>query len=288
MRRPDPGHRDDRLLRFTRAERWVHHATALLMLACLVTALLLYVPALSSAVGRRDLIRPLHTWCGFALPVPVLVGLLSRAFRADLRRLNRFGPHDGEWLRRADRRAVRRVGGLDRGVVPVGKFNAGQKLNAAFTAGAILVMLGTGAMLAFPGPWPVHWRTGATFVHDWLFLVVAVVTAGHLWYALRDRGRSPASPPGTSTGRGRRATTPPGWTLSTARAARRPHSPRRPPRRKRTRRRYASKACVSGLGRALTLPAERLEWDRGEAGAAVSALRLARRSPVPPDPRRGG
>ncbi|GAA4073121.1 cytochrome b/b6 domain-containing protein [Actinomadura miaoliensis] len=188
MRRPDPRHHDDRLPRFTRAERWVHHATALLMLVCLVTALLLYVPGLSAAVGRRDLIRPLHVWCGFALPVPVLLGLVSRAFRADLRRLDRFGPHDREWLRRADRRAVRRVGGLDRGVVPVGKFNAGQKLNAAFTAGAILVMLGSGAMLAFPGPWPVHWRTGATFVHDWLFLAVALVTAGHLWYALRDRG----------------------------------------------------------------------------------------------------
>ncbi|MBX6765868.1 MAG: cytochrome b/b6 domain-containing protein, partial [Actinomadura rubrobrunea] len=188
MRRPERERPGDRLTRFTRAERWVHHATALLMLGCLATALTLYVPGLSTAVGRRDLIKTLHEWCGFALPVPVLLGLASRAFRADVRRLNRFGPHDMEWLRRADRRAVRRVGGLERGVVPVGKFNAGQKLNAAFTAGAILVMLGTGAMLTFPDPWPVHWRTGATFVHDWLFLIVVVVTAGHLWYPLRDRG----------------------------------------------------------------------------------------------------
>jgi formate dehydrogenase gamma subunit len=183
-----PESRPDRLPRLTRAERWVHHATGLLMLTCLVTALLLYVPELSTAVGRRDLIKPIHIWSGFALPVPALLGLVSRAFRADLRRLNRFGPYDAEWLRRRDRRAVRRVGTLDRGVVPVGKFNAGQKLNAAFTAGAVLVMLGTGAMLTFPDLWPDHWRTGATFVHDWLFLAIAAVTVGHLWYALRNRG----------------------------------------------------------------------------------------------------
>ncbi|MFI0355603.1 cytochrome b/b6 domain-containing protein [Actinomadura sp. 9N407] len=186
--RPGRPERPEWLKRFGRAERWIHHLTALLMLACLVTAALLYVPALSAAVGRRDLIKPLHIWAGYALPVPVLLGLASRAFRMDLRRLDRFGPHDWDWLRRGDRRDVARQGDLDRGVIPVGKFNAGQKLNAAFTAGAILIMLGTGTMLTFPDPWPDRWRTGATFVHDWLFLIVVVVTLGHLWYALRDRG----------------------------------------------------------------------------------------------------
>ncbi|MEW2359948.1 cytochrome b/b6 domain-containing protein [Spirillospora sp. NPDC029432] len=185
---PDPPGPPGRLLRFTAAERWVHHATALLMLVCLVTAALLYVPALSAAVGRRDLLKPLHIWAGYALPLPVLFGLASEAFRLDLRRLDRFTPHDRDWLRRGDRRAVARTGGLDRGVVPVGKFNAGQKLNAAFTAGAILVLLGTGTIMTFPDPWPDRWRTGATFVHDWLFLLVLIVTIGHLWYALRDRG----------------------------------------------------------------------------------------------------
>ncbi|SEG16411.1 formate dehydrogenase subunit gamma [Thermomonospora echinospora] len=172
------------LARFTGAERAVHHATAVLMLVCLGTAACLYVPDLATLVGRRSLLRTVHVWCGFALPVPMLAGWLSRAFREDVRRLNRFGPRDREWLRRADRRAV--AGG--RGVVPVGKFNAGQKLNAAFVAGAILVMLGTGAVMSFPDPWPVGWRTGATFVHDWLTLAVLAAVVGHLWYALRDPG----------------------------------------------------------------------------------------------------
>ncbi|MEU9837719.1 cytochrome b/b6 domain-containing protein [Actinomadura sp. NPDC048032] len=180
MHRPEP---PGRLVRFTRAERSIHHVTALLMLVCLLTAAVLYLPPLSTLVGRREMVKTVHVWCGFALPVPIVLGLLSRAFRTDLRRLNRFVPADWEWLRRGDRRAVRD----GRGVLPVGKFNAGQKLNAAFTAGAILVMLGTGEIMTFPGPWEDRWRTGSTFVHDWLFLAVLAVTAGHLWEALRDR-----------------------------------------------------------------------------------------------------
>ncbi|WP_218010418.1 cytochrome b/b6 domain-containing protein [Actinomadura chibensis] len=172
------------MLRFTRAERAIHHVTGSLMLICIATAACLYLPALSTLVGHRETLKTVHVWCGFALPVPIVLGLVSRAFRADLRRLNRFAPHDWEWLRRRDRRAVR--GG--RGVLPVGKFNAGQKLNAAFVAGAILLMLGTGEVMTFPDPWSDRWRTGSTFVHDWLFLVIVVVTAGHLWEALRDRG----------------------------------------------------------------------------------------------------
>lgn len=162
----------------------MHHATAALVLVCLATAALLYVPALAEMFGRRHLVKTVHVYSGYGLPVPALLGWLTRAFRADLRRLNRFGPADWAWLRNSERRAV-----LDgRGVHPVGKFNAGQKLNAAFVGGAILVMLGTGTILTFPDPWPDAARTGATFVHDWLTLAIFVVVLGHLWYALRDRG----------------------------------------------------------------------------------------------------
>ncbi|RFU36904.1 formate dehydrogenase, partial [Actinomadura logoneensis] len=194
---PPPDDRDGPLPRFTRAERLVHHVTALLLLTCLVTACMLYVPAVATAIGHRETIKPVHIYGGLLLPVPTLLGLASRAFRRDLGALNRFGPHDAHWLRSGRRRAV--VDG--RGVVPVGKFNAGQKLNAAFTAGAALVMLGTGAMLTWPDPFSDRWRTGATFVHDWLFLAIAVVTLGHLWEALRD----PGALRGMATGRVTRA-----------------------------------------------------------------------------------
>jgi formate dehydrogenase gamma subunit len=172
------------VIRFTRAVRGVHHATAILMLTCIVTGAMLYVPALAEAVGRRHLIRTIHVVAGFGLPVPVLLGWAFRAYRDDLRRLNRFQPADWHWLRGRDRRAT--VGG--RGIHPVGKFNAGQKLNAAFSGGAILVMLGSGTVLAYPHPWPDTTRAGATFVHDWLTFALFAVVLGHLWYALRDRG----------------------------------------------------------------------------------------------------
>lgn len=211
-----------RLRRFTRGERAVHHVTGLLMIICLGTAACLYIPSLAAAVGRRELIKTVHVWAGFALPLPIMLGVLSRAFRADLRRLNRFGPHDWEWLRRADRRAVLH----GRGVVPVGKFNAGQKLNAAFVVGAIIVMLGTGAMLTYPGPFPDEWRTGATFVHDWLTIAIFAMTLGHLWYALRD----PGAMAGMLTGRVGRdwaATHHAGWLdeIGTTRATGRPPPP---------------------------------------------------------------
>lgn len=181
------GSRGAELLRFARPERWVHHATAALFLVCLATAAALYVSPIAELVGRRYLVVTVHEWTGLALPLPYLVGLASKAFRRDLWLLNRFGPHDGAWLRaRLWRRGRQRTLAADTAKV-VGKFNAGQKVYAAFTAGAALVMLGTGLLMWFTGLAPLVWRTGATFVHDWLALAVGVAVAGHIGMAVRDR-----------------------------------------------------------------------------------------------------
>ncbi|MGM9379485.1 cytochrome b/b6 domain-containing protein [Streptomyces antibioticus] len=180
MRLPTEAPPTARIPRFTRAERWIHRTTALLMGVCVVTAAALYVPEFAQLVGRRALVVRLHEWAGLALPVPVLAGLASRAFRGDLGRLNRFGPHDRRWLRAALRRDRRRA---ER---PAGKFNAGQKIYAAWIAGATLVMLGTGLLMWFTHLTPVQWRTSATFVHDWLALTIGIVLAGHIGMALGD------------------------------------------------------------------------------------------------------
>lgn len=168
------------LPRFTRAVRWAHHGTAALMGLCVVTAACLYVPQLAQLVGRRDLVVTVHQWSGLALPAPVLAALLSRAFRTDLGHLNRFGPHDRTWLRAV----LRRDGHPSQR--PAGKFNAGQKIYAAWIAGATLVMLGTGLMMWFTQLTPLVWRTSATFVHDWLALTLGIVLAGHVGMALAD------------------------------------------------------------------------------------------------------
>ncbi|MCL2554760.1 MAG: cytochrome b/b6 domain-containing protein [Actinomycetia bacterium] len=176
--------------RFTRAETWVHRTLNCLMAVCVASAAVLYLPPLAELVGRRRLVVTVHEWSGIMLPVPVLAGLVSRAFRADAGRLGRFFPHDWRWLR-ALVSTRRRQPSL------AGKFNAGQKLLAAFIVGAVLVMIGTGLLMWFPRLSPLVWRTGATFVHDWLALLVGVVITGHVWLAAQD----PEARRGLRTGR---------------------------------------------------------------------------------------
>jgi formate dehydrogenase subunit gamma len=117
---------------------------------------------------------------GLALPLPLVVSLAGpwgKALRADIRRLNRWSRDDHRWLASWLRRQP--VGHLR-----VGKFNAGQKLNAAFTLGVMGVMLLTGCIMRWFYFWPLSFRSGATFVHDLLaYLFVAAVLA-HVAMAL--------------------------------------------------------------------------------------------------------
>ena len=168
-----------RIARFTSAQRWAHALTGVFMLACLATAAALYVDPISVAVGHRSLVRTIHLWTGYLLPVPVLAALvLSPAMRRDAREVDGFTPADRQWLRSRDRRSGR---------IRVGKFNAGQKLNSALAAGGVLVLLLSGSvMIDLLGIWPLRARTGATFVHDWVALAVFLLLAGHLWFAVRD------------------------------------------------------------------------------------------------------
>lgn len=170
----------DRVVRFDRTERWLHWTNALLFLTLLVSGMALYIGPIGTLGLPRHLVKDVHVAVGLALPAPLVLAYAGRwraGLRRDVRRLARWSTDDRRWL----------LSGGRRGRSTMGKFNAGQKLNAAFTAGAILVMLGTGEIMTFPDPWGDRWRTGATFVHDWLFLLIAVVAAGHLWEALRDR-----------------------------------------------------------------------------------------------------
>jgi formate dehydrogenase subunit gamma len=163
--------------RFSLAERMIHRTTAILMTVCILTAAVLYNGSIAVPVGHRHLIELIHVYCGFALPVPMLLGILSFAYRADLRRLGRFTPADHRWLRSRTRRD---------GTITVGKFNAGQKLNASLSSGSILVLLGTGVLMYFVRLAPLPWRSGATFVHDWFSLALGLLVVGHVIFALKD------------------------------------------------------------------------------------------------------
>jgi formate dehydrogenase subunit gamma len=90
--------------RFGKVVRVVHWTIALLMIICIVTAAILYNGSMGVAIGHRHLVELIHVYSGFALPVPILLGAISRSYRLDLRRLNRFTPRDWRWLRSRSRR----------------------------------------------------------------------------------------------------------------------------------------------------------------------------------------
>jgi formate dehydrogenase subunit gamma len=101
-------------------------------------------------------------------------GRWRSGFRRDARRLGRFLHDDWRWLRTRGRATNLRLG----------KFNAGQKLNAIFVAGALPVMLMTGSIMFWNKPFSDSWRTGATFVHDWGFVALFFVVVGHIAKAM--------------------------------------------------------------------------------------------------------
>ena len=159
-------------------QRAAHWANALLFGILMLTALPLYFPSLSDVVGRRALVAAIHVWSGVVLPVPIIISLLGPwgvQMRQDIRRINVWTADELKWLAASCGMNAPRV---------VDKFNPGQKLNAIFVGGAILVMLATGFVMKWFGFFPVSWRTGATFVHDLLALAIFIVVIGHILFAL--------------------------------------------------------------------------------------------------------
>lgn len=167
------------VVRFDRTQRWLHWTNAALFLILLATGMTLYIPALSSLVGRRVLLKDVHVISGVVLPLPLLLayaGPWRAALRRDVRRLSRWSVDDRRWLTSFGRK----------GKESMGKFNAGQKMNAIFVAGCIPLLLATGSIMRWFTPFPLAWRTGATFVHDWLALLLLAAIIGHIVIALAD------------------------------------------------------------------------------------------------------
>jgi formate dehydrogenase subunit gamma len=158
--------------RFSPVERLLHWVNALGFFFLLATGLILYLPRLSELVSRRQLIQSLHFWVGVgwlgALAAVVLLG--GRRLLATARELDRFDSDDLRWLR--GRHA------------PQGRFNAGQKINAALTA-AFAVLFGISGLLLWFGEQDTRFRFASTVIlHDGLMYVSLVLVVGHLYLAL--------------------------------------------------------------------------------------------------------
>ncbi len=161
------------LRRFSRTERALHwvHASAFFLL--LGTGLVLYLPRLSEVVGRRPLIKDVHFYTGVGWAGAILLIAAAgdrRGLRRTARDLNLFDADDRRWLRG--------------GRAPQGRFNAGQKLNAAITAAFAVLFFLTGLLLWY-GERDTRFRLPNTIlVHDGLMYISLLIVAGHLYLSL--------------------------------------------------------------------------------------------------------
>ena len=167
------------LLRFSSTERAVHWTYALCFLTLLSTGLIMYLPALSVLVPSRLILRQLHLAAAFLIvTVPTLVGLFGnrQSIAVDAQAVDRWDEDDRAWL----------SDGL-RGVpTEAGRFNAGQKANAAFTVGSLLLFVVTGVIMTlniFTRVLPDWIVSNASLIHDSLTWLALFAWLGHVFLA---------------------------------------------------------------------------------------------------------
>ncbi len=159
--------------RFSVTERAIHwiHASAFFVL--LGSGLVLYLPRLSELVSRRPLVKAIHidTAIAWAVALVLVVALGDRqGLRRTLRDLDLFDDDDRLWLRRIPR--------------PQGRFNAGQKLNAALTA-SFAVLFAVSGFFLWLGERNHSYQWASTILlHDGLMYVSVLLLVGHLYLAL--------------------------------------------------------------------------------------------------------
>lgn len=183
--------------RFSLASRVAHWTLAVPFLVLLATGLLLFVPSVKGVhTGGYRVIPLVHVISGLGFVAGLAIALLAQPHRrslwADLRDLFRVAPGDGAWLRYAAYAALG-AGGKQ---PPTAKFNAGQKLNALASAFFTAGLIATGLVLA------VNYFTKSVFAsrfvesvypyHDAFMLIGIPVVAGHIYFAVINRGTRPA------------------------------------------------------------------------------------------------
>ena len=139
----------------------------------LATGLILYVPALSEAVARRNLVKNVHLFSAvaWALAIALVIVLGDRRRLADdWRSVEALDADDRRWLR--GRRVAQ------------GKFNAGQKVNALLTAAFALLFVVSGFFLWLGERDHRFLLDGTGTVHETLTLASVALLAGHLYLAV--------------------------------------------------------------------------------------------------------
>ncbi|MDX6481693.1 MAG: formate dehydrogenase subunit gamma [Gaiellaceae bacterium] len=160
--------------RFSRTERAIHWVNALGFFLLLFTGLILYLPRLSAEFGRRPLIKDIHFWGGIGwVAALVLIAMLGdrHGVLRTAREIEVFEREDVNWLTRRKPREQ-------------GRFNAGQKLNAALNAAFMVLFLVSGLLL-WAGEKDTRFRFVSTvLLHDALLYASLALLLGHLYLAL--------------------------------------------------------------------------------------------------------
>lgn len=168
-----PGSATDFVQRFTKTERTLHWVHALAFFVLLATGVALYVPALTEAFGSRELLRNVHLLTAVAWAIALVAIFVvgdRHGLRETMRELETFDEDDREWLRTHD--------------AEQGRFNAGQKLNAAVTAAFAVLFAVSGFFLWYGARDTDFSSPSAILLHDGLTLFSIVLVAGHLYLTL--------------------------------------------------------------------------------------------------------
>ncbi len=174
--------------RFGAGSRALHWSYALPFLALVLTGLGMLVPeAKAIAIGGSRLVPALHIAAGILLlagPPLVYLGAADRTLvHRDLARIAHVGWDDARWLAWAALATI----GFQRREPRAGKFNAGQKLNAAFTVLVGAALAATGVALAIhaarKGVFDVNLAQRIFTLHGLLAYVSLPVVAVHIYLA---------------------------------------------------------------------------------------------------------
>jgi formate dehydrogenase subunit gamma len=162
------------LPRFTLTERLLHWVHAAAFFVLLGSGLVLYLPSLSVAIGRRQFVKSVHIWTAVSWAGAVLLICLignRRALWRTIREIDLFDRDDASFL-----------GG--RVHVPQGRFNAGQKVNAILTAAFATLFAVSGFLLWLGERNTSYQLQGTVYLHDALMYLSVALLTGHLYLAV--------------------------------------------------------------------------------------------------------
>jgi formate dehydrogenase subunit gamma len=149
----------------------------------LASGAVLYVPALSEALGQRFWVRAAHLAAAVALAlIPPAAALLRWSEVREVERaLSGWSDADRAWFARPWR--VLRGEPVDL-PSPVGRFNGGQKLFAALVATGLAMLLLTGVPMYWWGWFTAALVARSRDVHVLAALALVPLLAGHVYLAV--------------------------------------------------------------------------------------------------------